>query len=144
MPSNAASKKKWLESEGMTEELLLWKYSRKKLPETELGSNATSFYLYPGSVLFFPRGIWHTTRVEEESFALAFSLSPTTWIDQTVKAIRHRLIMEEDWRQFVISAPRFSWQKQDTRKHVRKILRRLPSIIKSISAKDLLPNSKKI
>lgn len=61
--------------------------------------NAESFDLVPGSLLFVPRGSWHSTEAEGDALALNFTFSAPTWIDLFSAALRSRLSMSPEWRE---------------------------------------------
>lgn len=53
----------------------------------------------PGSVLFVPRGYWHTTRALEPSISLSFGIRPPTWLALLRDWLSFELIREVDWRE---------------------------------------------
>lgn len=60
--------------------------------------DAIDFELKPGSLLFVPRGSWHSTEAEGDALALNFTFTAPTWIDLFSAALRSRLIMSPEWR----------------------------------------------
>ena len=52
-----------------------------------------------GSMLFVPRGYWHSTEAHGEALALNFTFSQPTWIDLLTLALRSRLSLSSDWRE---------------------------------------------
>ncbi len=73
-------------------------YARLPMP-TELPALRTDIVLAPGSVLFVPRGMWHSTRATTDAVSLNFTFSPPTWIDLFTAALRSRLAHSRDWRE---------------------------------------------
>ncbi len=65
-----------------------------KMPE-----DAHEFVLTPGSVLFVPRGYWHSTEASGDALALNFTFTPPTWIDLFTAAMRSRLALIPEWRE---------------------------------------------
>lgn len=55
--------------------------------------------LKPGSMLFVPRGYWHSTEAEGEALALNFTFSQPTWVDLFSMALRSRLSLSPEWRE---------------------------------------------
>ncbi len=55
--------------------------------------------LNPGSVLFVPRGFWHSTEASGEALALNFTFNQPTWIDLLGAALRSRLALSPEWRE---------------------------------------------
>lgn len=58
-----------------------------------------SFKLTPGSVLFVPRGVWHSTEAQGDALALNFTFTAPTWADLFLGALRSRLVLSPDWRE---------------------------------------------
>ena len=66
---------------------------------TQIPEDAQEFVLTPGSVLFVPRGYWHSTEAEGDALALNFTFTPPTWIDLFTAAMRSRLALIPEWRE---------------------------------------------
>lgn len=62
-------------------------------------SDAQTFELKPGSLLFVPRGYWHSTLADGDSLALNFTYTAPAWIDLFMSALRSRLLQSELWRE---------------------------------------------
>lgn len=60
---------------------------------------ALKIVLKPGSMLFVPRGYWHSTEATGEALALNFTFSQPTWIDVFTLALRSRLSLSSEWRE---------------------------------------------
>lgn len=73
-------------------------YLEKELP-TQMPEEAQEFELTPGSVLFVPRGAWHSTEAEGDALALNFTFTPPTWLDLFTAAMRSRLALIPEWRE---------------------------------------------
>ena len=74
-------------------------YVESEMP-TEMPTNGrVEFTLKPGSVLFVPRGWWHTTEAEGEALALNFTFNQPTWIDLFTLALKSRLSLSPAWRE---------------------------------------------
>lgn len=65
------------------------------LPEDEV----SEYTLKPGSVLFVPRGFWHSTTADHDALALNFTFTAPTWIDLFTAALRSRLTQSDEWRE---------------------------------------------
>ncbi len=72
-------------------------YLDQRLPE-RMPEDAKSFELNPGSVLFVPRGYWHSTEASGDALALNFTFTAPSWLDLFSAALRSRLAMSADWR----------------------------------------------
>ena len=66
---------------------------------TRMPQDAESFELRPGSLLYVPRGSWHSTEAEGDALALNFTFTAPTWIDLLTAALRGRLITSPEWRE---------------------------------------------
>lgn len=73
-------------------------YLRKPLP-TEMPADAQEIVLKPGSLLFVPRGYWHSTAAQEDALSLNFTFTAPTWIDLFSAALRSRLALSPEWRE---------------------------------------------
>jgi 50S ribosomal protein L16 3-hydroxylase len=60
----------------------------------------TEIEMRPGSVLFSPRGLWHSTGAvgSEGSIALAFEFTPLPWYNVIAAALIGNLIRDPGWR----------------------------------------------
>jgi len=65
----------------------------------ELPEDCEELVLQPGSVLFVPRGYWHETSTEEDSFSITLTFSQPTWADVFATALHRHLLQERDWRE---------------------------------------------
>ena len=73
-------------------------YLEDDLP-TEMPQKAQTIELKPGSMLFVPRGYWHSTEAKGEALALNFTFTAPTWIDLFTNALRSRLALSPEWRE---------------------------------------------
>jgi len=73
-------------------------YLEQPLPE-QMPEGADVITLEPGSVLFVPRGHWHSTESSEDTLALNFTYSQPTWADVVSAALRQQLLKDVRWRE---------------------------------------------
>ena len=73
-------------------------YIDEALPLT-MPASARTIELKPGSMLFVPRGYWHSTEAQGEALALNFTFAAPTWIDLFTTALRSRLALSPEWRE---------------------------------------------
>jgi 50S ribosomal protein L16 3-hydroxylase len=73
-------------------------YLNCELPQ-EMPSDYEEYNLAPGSLLFLPRGAWHSTLATEDALSINFTLSAPTWIDILTAALRGRLAQSPYWRE---------------------------------------------
>jgi 50S ribosomal protein L16 3-hydroxylase len=65
----------------------------------KMSKSAETIELKPGSMLFVPRGYWHSTEAQGEALALNFTFTAPTWIDLFTTALRSRLALSPEWRE---------------------------------------------
>lgn len=68
---------------------------------TKMPTNAEKIVLKPGSLLFVPRGAWHSTDAQEDALSLNFTFTMATWVDVFTEALKGRLSMAPEWREAV-------------------------------------------
>ncbi|MBC7420978.1 MAG: cupin-like domain-containing protein [Bdellovibrio sp.] len=84
---------------GQPVDLELASYVETEMPSAMPGEDRTEVILKPGSMLFVPRGFWHSTEASGEALALNFTFNQPTWIDLFTIALRSRLTLSPDWRE---------------------------------------------
>ncbi len=72
-------------------------YAREPMPR-RMPADARTITLEPGSLLFVPRGTWHTTEALTDAMSLNFTYTAPTWIDLLMAALRSRLALASAWR----------------------------------------------
>ncbi|MFN3454434.1 MAG: JmjC domain-containing protein [Pseudobdellovibrio sp.] len=72
-------------------------YMDEDLPQ-EMPADSQTVELKPGSLLFVPRGYWHSTEAKGEALALNFTFTAPTWIDLFTSVLRSRLALSPEWR----------------------------------------------
>lgn len=83
---------------GMDPDPEMMSYLEKPLPES-MPENAECIELKPGSLLFVPRGYWHSTEAHGDALALNFTFTAPTWVDLLTAALRGRLALSPEWRE---------------------------------------------
>jgi 50S ribosomal protein L16 3-hydroxylase len=73
-------------------------YAKTPLP-TQMPAGSRAIVLKPGSLLFIPRGRWHSTEANSEALSLNFTYSAPTWLDLFTAALRSRLALSPEWRE---------------------------------------------
>ena len=76
----------------------LMTYMESPMP-TSMPDDARAIELRPGSLLFVPRGYWHSTEAEGDALALNFTFTVPTWLDLFTAALRSRLALSPGWRE---------------------------------------------
>lgn len=65
----------------------------------EMPAETVSFDLKPGSLLFVPRGVWHSTEADGDALSLNFTFTAPAWVDLFLSVLRSRLILSPEWRE---------------------------------------------
>lgn len=73
-------------------------YAEGVLPSS-MPQQSESVVLAPGSLLFVPRGYWHSTEAQDDALSLNFTYTAPTWIDLLTAALRSRLALSAQWRE---------------------------------------------
>lgn len=63
---------------------------------------ATSHALIPGTMLYVPRGVTHSTLAEESSWSLNISYTGLAWVDLLTTGLREHLLTRPDWRRSAV------------------------------------------
>ena len=72
-------------------------YAERPMP-VKMPADAKLFELKAGSLLFVPRGCWHSTEADSDALSLNFTFTAPTWIDLFTAALRGRLAQSSEWR----------------------------------------------
>ena len=112
-------------------------YSTGELPKT-MPEDAHTEVTAPGSVVFLPRGTWHTTEAHEETLAIAFSLKPQRWFEVMREVVERRLILDADLRSFSYGRYMFPLHPVDCRAELTLALTRLKERVAKLSVDDVL------
>jgi 50S ribosomal protein L16 3-hydroxylase len=75
-------------------------YSVGEVPREMPTEGACELLAEPGSVVFIPRGYWHTTMAQEPSLALTFACKGKMWSQLLTLELESRLRLHEKWREF--------------------------------------------
>lgn len=77
-------------------------YARMPLP-TKMPTGAKTYLLQPGSLLFVPRGMWHSTLAQSDALSLNFTFTAPAWLDLLTAALRSRLALSSEWRETAVA-----------------------------------------
>lgn len=83
---------------GLATDPELESYLNSPLPQ-QMPRDILRCELKPGSLLFVPRGYWHSTEAAGDALALNFTYTAPTWIDLFTAALRGRLAQSPEWRE---------------------------------------------
>ncbi len=101
--------------------------------------DAQKVILKPGSLLFVPRGFWHTTAASGEALALNFTFNQPTWIDIFTLALRSRLSLSPEWRELADGVTSDDPSRRQTaEKNLERLLLELVDDLPHWRAADIL------
>lgn len=93
----------------------------------------------PGSVLFIPRGTWHRTQAEQDSFAISIGVRPPALVESFLEQLRYMLLQHPEWRRPLYGVRGDPSRRQQAFERARKALDSIPNIVQSISIDYLAP-----
>ncbi|MFZ3229339.1 MAG: cupin domain-containing protein [Pseudobdellovibrio sp.] len=83
---------------GLSPDAELESYLEAPLP-TKMPESVSAIEIKAGSLLFVPRGSWHSTEASSDALSLNFTFTAPTWIDLFSAALRSRLAQSSQWRE---------------------------------------------
>ncbi|MGR5880841.1 JmjC domain-containing protein [Bacillus cereus] len=86
-------------------------YWKGEGPDEEL-SKGEIIELIPGSMLYLPRGLWHSTKSNEETLAFNITFGQPTWLELLLFSIRKELITDPKWRELACNYSSLSEAEQ--------------------------------
>lgn len=93
----------------------------------------------PGSVLFLPRGTWHRTVADQDSFAISIGVRPAAIVESFLEQLRYVLLQDPEWRRPMYGVRGSAAQRQQALQRAHKALEAVPNVIRSISTEYLAP-----
>jgi ribosomal protein L16 Arg81 hydroxylase len=99
------------------------------------GVEFTAVDMKPGSVLFVPRGTWHRTVAEQDSFAISIGLNPPSIAETFLDQLRYVLLQDPQWRRPVYGGSR----GHELDRTLNQVLQSAPRALRAIAARDLIP-----
>jgi 50S ribosomal protein L16 3-hydroxylase len=97
-PNNQVENPMTRHTMGLEPDPELESYLEMPLP-TSMPKGIVPILLGPGSLLFVPRGCWHSTEAKSDAISLNFTFTAPTWIDLFTAALRGRLAQSKEWRE---------------------------------------------
>lgn len=93
----------------------------------------------PGSVLFVPRGTWHRTRAERDSFAISIGIRPPCPVDLVLDQLKFLLLQDPEWRRPLYGVRGDAQGRRRALERLQKALASAQSAVAAISADALAP-----
>lgn len=98
--------------------------------------------LKPGSLLFVPRGYWHSTSALGEALALNFTYNQPTWADLLTVALKSRLTLSPEWRDLADGvSSREPARRQQAEQRFNELLLELVHDLPNWQASDILSST---
>jgi len=95
----------------------------------------------PGSVLFIPRGTWHSSRAESDSLSVSVGLRPPAALDYLVYQLRYLLLQDPEWRRPLYGIAYPDARRGAALQRLGSLLKTLPDALAPLSAADIAPPS---
>lgn len=95
--------------------------------------------LVPGSMLYVPRGYWHTVEALEPSVSLNFCIRPESWISFFLPLLERRLLAEKEWRESATGIRGTEEEKMAARAVLTRLLDSLAEICADLKVEELIP-----
>lgn len=95
--------------------------------------------MQPGSVLFVPRGTWHRTKAEQDSFAISIGMRPPCVADAYLERLRYLLLQDPELRRPLYGVHGEPGRRQQALERAQRALRTAAAATEAISAEDLAP-----
>jgi ribosomal protein L16 Arg81 hydroxylase len=92
----------------------------------------------PGSVLFMPRGTWHRTDADSDSYAVSLILRPPSAMECVLRELKDQLMQDSDWRRPLYGAWGDGAARAAALDSARRLLERLPEVVRGLRAEDLV------
>ena len=93
----------------------------------------------PGSVLFVPRGTWHRTRAERDSFAISIGIRPPCPVDLVLDQLKSLLLQDPEWRRPLYGVRGDVQCRRRALERAQKAFARAQAAMAALSAEDLAP-----
>src|ERR1700677_2941450 len=95
----------------------------------------------PGSVLFMPRGTWHSSRAESDSLSVSVGLRPPAALDYLVRQLRFLLLQDPEWRRPLYDIAHADARRDTELQRLESLLETLPGRLAQLSAADIAPSA---
>lgn len=96
-----------------------------------------SIAMAPGSVLFLPRGTWHRSVAEQDSFSVSIGIRPPPAMDRLLKRLHDLLLQQAEWRRPLYEANQATG-RETLATRLDGLLEQLPKLLQQIHGADLL------
>lgn len=95
------------------------------------------FELDPGSVMFIPRGFWHTTRAVDDSLAVAVDFTAPSLAELLLPRLKLQLLQRPEWRRSLKDAWKDPASLARTASELRRLLEDLALQLPRLDAEEV-------
>lgn len=95
--------------------------------------------LAPGSMLYVPRGYWHTVEALEPSLSLNFCIRPESWISFFLPLFERRLLAEKEWRENATGIRGTGEERMAARAVLARLLDSVGETCADLKVEELIP-----
>ncbi|HVE85320.1 MAG TPA: cupin domain-containing protein, partial [Myxococcales bacterium] len=128
----------WVTRQRLSEEMRL--YVPDALPREAPPGRSELVELKPGSMLYLPRGYWHTAEASRgDTLAVTFLFPPRTWVSRFIPALQSRLTALPAWREHAAEALGDLRDDGRAREKVSALLGQLRAVVGQLRAEDFVP-----
>lgn len=92
----------------------------------------------PGSILYLPRGTWHRSLADEDSFSVSIGIRAPAALDRLLAQLRDLLLQDPQWRRPLYEAHRADAAGSALVERVDALLADLPAVLAQLSGHDLV------
>ena len=100
-------------------------------------ANFDEVEVWPGSVLFMPRGTWHQTEASEDSIAVSIGMTPPTAAEVILEQLRLTLLQDPKWRKPLYGAWGEGKARQRAEEEAHKLIADLSNVANDLSPTEL-------
>jgi len=129
----------WVTRQPILEEMRA--YVTEVLPRGAPPGPTETFTLEPGSVLYLPRGYWHTVEATSgDSLSVIFLYAATTWVTRVIMALQYQLNALPAWREHTAEVLGDRRDDARARAKVGALLADLRALVNRLTPEDFVPD----
>ncbi len=95
----------------------------------------------PGSALFMPRGTWHRSRADTDSFSISIGIRAPPAMDVLLRQLHSVLLQDPRWRRPLYGVAHADARREVALQRLDHLLEALPGMLARLSAADFVPPS---
>jgi 50S ribosomal protein L16 3-hydroxylase len=128
----------WVTRQAVTDPMRV--YVPDALPRDTPPEKIETVELRPGSMLYLPRGHWHTAEASSrDSFTVTFLFGSNTWVQRFAPALTDLLTADPEWRDHAMELSGDTRDDGRARAKAAALLARLREMVGELRPEDLVP-----